>query len=249
MATPDEIPTDLTLEIGENLSPDRFMAAARAFFGYVQEVAEAVEGDGEHVHWTVRVREGSHLIGVAPVQPAIQAGMLAAIYTKAETGLSILASGRSSEAGLSDTAMKHLRVLSELTDATHGKPVKVNLWVRKKPVIVSPEVGRVVREDHKAAYNDYGTLEGRLRTIQDNGSVQLMLRDEMLGLNLRCYVSDDLLPTAFVNFRKRVEVIGLIHYRANGIPISIEVSGIDPLPDDDDLPTPEEVRGLLRVAG
>ncbi len=249
MATPDEIPTDLTLEIGENLSPDRFMAAARAFFGYVQEVAEAVEGDGEHVHWTVRVREGSHLIGVAPTQPAIHGGVLAAIYTKAESGLSLLASGHSSEAGLSENAMKHLRVLSELTDATHGKPVKVNLWVCKKPVAVSPEVARVVREDHKAAYNDYGTLEGRLRTIQDNGSVQLMLKDELLGLNLRCYVGDDLLPTAFANFRKRVEVAGLIHYRANGVPISIEVSGIDPLPEDDELPTPEQVRGLLRIVG
>ena len=46
-ATPDQIPTDLALEIGENLSPDRFMAAARAFFGYVQEISSVVAPEGE----------------------------------------------------------------------------------------------------------------------------------------------------------------------------------------------------------
>jgi hypothetical protein len=39
MATADQIPTDLTLEIGEAVSPDKFLVLAKAFFGYVEEVA------------------------------------------------------------------------------------------------------------------------------------------------------------------------------------------------------------------
>lgn len=246
MATPDEIPTDLTLEIGENLAPDQFMAAARAFFGYVEELA--APDDGEPIKWVVRVREGSHLIGVMPQTSNPPLGALAAIYRRAETGIAMLAEGRVSDAGLSEGAMKHLRVLSEMTDATRGKPVRMNLWVKKRPVAVGPAIGHAVREDHRAAYNDYGTLEGRLKSIQDNGSIQLTLRDDLLGLNLRCYVSDDLLDQAFANFRHRVEVSGIIHYRANGVPISIAASGIEPLPDDSELPSPDEVRGLLRAA-
>lgn len=248
MATPDEIPTDLTLEIGENLAPDRFMAAARAFFGYVQEIVDVVPAGGEPVQWVVQVREGSHLIGVAPRMAQTPPGVLAAIYNKAETGLQMLASGRVADAGLTDAAMKHLRALSEMTDGTTGKPVDVRLWVRKRPVTVNPEVATAIREDSKASYKDYGTLEGRLRTIQDNGSLQFMLKDELLGWSLRCYMSDELLQRAFDSFRKRVEVTGLVHYRANGTPISIEASYIDQLPDDADLPTPADVRGLLKEA-
>ena len=247
MATPEQIPTDLTLEIDENLPPDRFIAAARAFFGYVQEITDA--DDAEGVHWIVKVREGSHLIGVAPQGSHAPPALLASIYRRAESGLTMLAEGRVAESGLSESAMKHLRVLSEMTDASHGKPVTMNLWVQKRPVAVGPAVGHAVREDHRAAYNDYGTLEGRLKSIQDNGSIQLILRDDLLGWNLKCYLSDELLGQAFENFRHRVEVSGLIHYRANGVPISIAVKDIDPLPDDDDLPTAEEVRGLLRAVG
>ena len=47
-------------------------------------------------------------------------------------------------------------------------------------------------------------------------------------------------------FRKRVEVSGIIHYRKNGMPISIEAEQIIALPDDSELPTAEDVRGILR---
>ena len=55
------------------------------------------------------------------------------------------------------------------------------------------------------------------------------------------------LQDAFANFRKRVEVSGVIHYRRNGTPISVEVEAIDPLPEDSELPTSNEVRGLLKA--
>ena len=61
MAKKEEIPTDLTLDIGGDLAPDEFVTAVRNFFGYVREVAEAQEGDGAKIDWTVKVREGSSL--------------------------------------------------------------------------------------------------------------------------------------------------------------------------------------------
>jgi len=41
-ATPADIPSDLTLEIGRNLSPEKFVATVRAFFGYVREVSKTL---------------------------------------------------------------------------------------------------------------------------------------------------------------------------------------------------------------
>jgi hypothetical protein len=47
---------------------------------------------------------------------------------------------------------------------------------------------------------------------------------------------------------KQVEVFGLIHYRKNGTPISIEAEHIVRLPDDSELPTAEDVRGILAIS-
>lgn len=247
MATPDQIPTDLTLEIGENLSPDAFVAAARAFFSYVDEVSKSVSADGETVDWTVRVREGSHLIGVTPA--SLGAPVPLAIYHAVAAGVGALAEGRLGDTRLSETALRNLRVLSEFTDGTRGKPVPMKIWVQRKPLTVNPEIAHVIREDQKVAYEAYGTVEGRLRAIQDRGSVTLQIKDDLLGLTVACYVKDDLLPTAFKSFRRRVEVTGLIHYRRNGSAASIEASSIVQLPEDSELPGAEEVRGLLRVVG
>jgi hypothetical protein len=62
MAKAIDIPTDLTLDIGGDISPDDFVAAVRNFFGYIKEITEAQEGDGSKIEWAVKVKEGSSLI-------------------------------------------------------------------------------------------------------------------------------------------------------------------------------------------
>ncbi len=57
MATPDQIPTDLTIDLGDNLSPEEFVAAVRNFMGYVAEITDAQKGDG------ARKGEQPHLSG------------------------------------------------------------------------------------------------------------------------------------------------------------------------------------------
>jgi hypothetical protein len=248
MASKDDIPSDLTLELGEDFTPDKFMAAARAFFGYVEECARMVAPtDGKTPDWTVAVREGSALLAVVPNR-ATPLEVLAPIYIKAATGARALARGSIDDSGLSEPAIKHLKTLSELTEVKHKVPKVVRLWVRREPIIVGPDIARVVKEDWRADYKDYGTIEGRLRTIQEAGSLQFMIRDEQIGQTVRGYFPEDMLQRAFDNFRRRVEVSGVIHYRRNGTPISIDATDIEALPEDSDLPTAADVRGLLRAS-
>jgi hypothetical protein len=246
--TPDQIPTDLTLEIGENLSPERFMAAARAFFGYVQEISQALAPDAEPIRWIVRVREGSALLAVDPC-PNVPPEVARRIYIRTERGLLHLIDHDIEGSGLPEPALKHLRTLSEMTEAGPNKvaPVPMRVWVQKKPISLQPTIASVIREEWRADYNDYGTIEGRLETIQEShGTLQFYIRDALLRQRVRCYFPEELLPTVFDTFRKRVEVSGVIHYRKNGTPVSIEVEHILGLPDDSELPTAEDVRGLLR---
>ncbi len=244
MATPDQIPSDLTLEIGTDLTPDAFLAAARHFFGFVQEVA--AEACGKSVGWTVKVREGSNLIAVFPDSLAA-ADQLAAIYSKFRDGARALMAGDVDGAQLGDKALAHIKGLSQLT-ASKKQAVTMRFWVEKRPVDLGPKIAEAIQEDWRSDYQDFGTVEGRLQAIRESGNtLKISVRDLLYPRPIDCLLPETMVEETLAKFRKRVEVSGLIHYRKSGAPTSIEVSSIDVLPDDDDLPTPDDVRGILAV--
>ncbi|MFM9863973.1 MAG: hypothetical protein ACKVRO_10230 [Micropepsaceae bacterium] len=244
---PKEIPSDLTLEIGAEVSPNQFLAAVRAFFGYVEEVGRLMAPEGEAPAWLVHVREGSALVGVEPA-PSADPAIVRAVYARSEHGIKHLLNGDIEGSGLNEPALKCLRVLSQITgDGTKDRGLPVKVWVRRKPIVVDRSIARTIQEDWQSAYTDFGTIEGKLQAIHDRGKLEIHVRDAMFKQLVRCTFSEEMLPRVFESFRKRVEVSGLIHYRKNGTPISIEASDLATLPDDDELPTAAEVKGILRV--
>ena len=245
MATPEQIPTDLTLEIDGNLSPDQFIMAARAFFGYVQEVSKTISADGPTIDWVVRVKEGSQLIGVDP-GPNAHVVTVRAVYASIKMGVSKLADGTIGDDNFSETAIKHLKTLTDIAARSNDRTTPIRLWVQKHPTFLGSKIADTIREDWRGNYKDFGSLEGRLEVIQDRGRIQLRLRDYFFEQNVKCTIPEGMLEKAFQFFRQRVEVYGLIHYRKTGNPINIEVKTIDRLEGDVDLPTLDDVRGLLR---
>jgi len=247
MATPDQIPTDLTIDLGDDLSPEEFLAAARNFMGYVMEITEAQRGDGADVSWVVRVKEGSYLLGVEP-DPSAPPSRVAMIYNQADFGAVALARGDIAGAGLSEKAIGHLKSLSDLTTKRqNGKGI--NLWVRKKPIGIGAGIAKFVREDWESDYHDFGTIEGRLEAIIDAaGSLKIRIKDFLYPKAINCVVPEKLVQSVLDSFRRRVEIEGRIHYRKDGTPISIEAAIIDVLPEDNELPTADDVRGIMGSA-
>ena len=90
-----------------------------------------------------------------------------------------------------------------MTEAGPNKapPVPIRLWVEKKPISFEPTIASVIREEWRADYNDYGTIEGRLEAIQEtHGTLQFYIRDAMLRLRVRCYFPEGFFPTCSKNF-------------------------------------------------
>ncbi len=247
MATVEQIPTDLTVDLGDALSPEEFLSAVRHFLGYVAEITEAQSGDGADVGWTVRVREGSSLVGVEPSQNA-PSSRLAMIYQKAEFAAVALAAGDAQGAELTDKAVGHLKALSDLS-SKRPNGMGIRIWVQRKPIVIGPSIAKTVRDDWETDYRDHGTLEGRLEAIRDaSGSVKIAVKDFLFPKSIVCSVPESLLEKALGSFRKRVEIEGLIHFRRDGTPISIEAQNIEILPEDDELPSAADVRGIMAVA-
>lgn len=245
VATPETIPTNMTLELGDDLTPAAFMDAARAFFGLVDEITKSLDGP-QRIEWVVRVKEGSALLGVEPIGSASPIAVHQ-VYRKLARSWEALESGRIDSADLSEAGVRHARVLSDLVVGRQHSPTPVRLWIEKKPVQVSAAPSNAIREFLEIDYHDYGTAEGVLDAIRERNKLEITVFDAPLKQRIKCYVPEDLLPEAMASFRKRVEVRGLIHYRKDGTPISIEVEAIDPFPDTDDLPSARDVRGIMRV--
>ncbi len=215
--------------------------------GYVAEITDAQKGDGADVSWTVRVREGSALVGVEPNVGAPQS-RLAMIYNMAGYGPVALARGDIAGAGLSEKAINHLKSLSDLV-SKHKNGKGVNLWVKRKPIGIGVGIAKIIREDWETDYHDFGTIEGRLEAIQDaSGSLKIRVKDFLYPRAINCIVPERMIDHVLGSFRKRVEIEGRIHYRRDGTPISIEAQVIDVLPEDSELPTADEVRGIMAGA-
>ncbi len=245
MATPDQIPTDLTLEIGVDLTPEAFLATSRHFFGLIKEIA--LDSGEDAIGWHVSVKEGSNLIALEPDQLAATA-QIEAVYEKFSASTRFLMAGDIDAAELSDAALSHFRQLSQLT-ISKKQPTPMKFWVKKEPMTLGPRIAEVIREDWRTEYSDVGTIEGRLQAIQESGgSLKIKIKDPLYAKAIECALPEDMIEDALATFRKRVEVSGLIRYRKNGNPVSIQVSDIEVMPDDDDLPTAEDVRGILAAS-
>ena len=100
--------------------------------------------------------------------------------------------------------------------------------------------------DFKPTYWDYGSIEGTLHAIQDRaGNLEIRVQDLLWTRAIKCLIPEEMLEEALRLSNHRVELFGEIHYRRDDTPDSIRVNRLEQFPNDDDLPTIEEVRGLL----
>lgn len=243
MATVGDIPTDLALEIGDDLEPTRFIAAVRAFFDLANELAQFPSQDGIP-HWRVKVSEGSNIVALY-ASPTIRESVLSAALQRICDGTEAIVSGELDSAVLSEKAVDCARRLSELTKSGDRK-VPMRIWVSRRPIEYGPQVAERVREEKASAYNDFGTIEGTLKVIADqSGALEIRIYDPLWGRPIPCKTSEDQIEDAIRGFRKRVEVSGMIHYNHKGRPTSIRVDTLTLLPDDEELPKISEVAGIL----
>ena len=95
---------------------------------------------------------------------------------------------------------------------------------------------------------DWGTIEGKLWDIKEKGSLKFMVEDNLTHRSAECIFDEDALDDVQDAFRHRVSVTGVIRYKANGEPVSIDVEELYVFPEEHELPTIAEMMGILREA-
>jgi hypothetical protein len=115
-------------------------------------------------------------------------------------------------------------------------------------VELTPGIRKAVRQTLEGKFRAIGSIEARIESLSAHDppyscTAWTLLRNEPI----RCYLSDDdeLVALAHRHFQERVTLRGVLRSRADGEVTSMRVYRIEPFPADDDLPTVDDIRGLM----
>jgi hypothetical protein len=248
LAVKSDIKTDLTLEIaGKTVTPEKFIRSVRSFFAILKEVTSEVAGKQEAIQWVVQVSEGSNLVGVDPL-PGYSPAIVSRIMTAVSDGIGTMEDRATTPKYFTERAIRSLRDLADVSGTTADDDTTVRVWVKRHPLPVTHKSVAHVAELLESGHEDYGSIEGRLRTVSDKGGLHFVVKEPVINHEVRCFIPEGLIETAVANFRHRVEVYGRIKYRKDGKPVSIDVDDIIPFPPKEELPSYRDVRGILRDA-
>jgi hypothetical protein len=94
--------------------------------------------------------------------------------------------------------------------------------------------------------SDMGTVEGRLEELNIHGRRRFVIFDELTGQRIECHFGHRIaIDDITRGVERRVAVTGEIRSRESGEIVSVIATGIEVFPPDDELPTADDVRGIL----
>jgi hypothetical protein len=219
---------------------NEFRRSVENFFEMIEDITDSLYGTRKAISWFVKVEAGSNnLLAIAeqPDNPEIRPKE---VSTTLKNGLKIIRGGARPD-NFSDRTLERLQSLADLSE-DHGLDISINKQQ------ISSKIHRNVNNILRLAYSEIGTIEGHLRILAKRAEhLEVEILDEISERLIHCIISPAQLEDAKEAFDRRVSLSGLIHYRADGTPIRIEVEegGFFRFPFNRELPHHKDVRGML----
>jgi hypothetical protein len=244
MAEPNEF--ELKLD-AEEVSLSQLVSASSIFAALLREVSREYTGAERAVKWVVRVEPGSVKLPVRgrPTSDKVAAAAVPEIVAAIVGGLKTLSERPARPPFFNDQALREAKALANLTnDDLPGIAVKngtVGMETSKQLMTHVDEVLGAGRES-------IGTIEGKLEALNIHEKPQRFgIFDLLTDQRVDCYFGANVdLEQVLRGVGRRVAVSGIIKTRGTGERFSIDVRGLRVFPAEAELPSPDDVRGILR---
>ncbi len=236
----DDITTDITLEIDEDdISMGDYQKATDSFLNLIKEVSRQQSDGNKSSDWTVKVYSGSAGLGVMG-RGGIDAD---AVRHDVMSGLRLLAEGIR-PGTFTDKAIEHAKSLSLLFKKSVQPNVRI--WSkREESVQMDRNLAKQAANLLAPAYEEDGAIDGILEKVDAHGGYKFVVYDVIDERAVKCEVSEKDLAFALENFRQRVEVIGRVKYRKDGMPVAIKATRIISFPRPSEIPSLSDMRRML----
>lgn len=241
----DDTTFTITLD-GEAISIEDFWEIQRDVSILLEEVdKQAFQKDRRSIKWNVSsVSAGSVNLTFSgvPIYRTTEPEEVSFLIDKIQSGITSLSEKAERPQYFSDRALKNLELLSKKLD--NGIRV-LRLASTSKVVNITKAVASNVDELLGARYESYGSVEGLLDGIDIHRNPYFTLYTLLDDKSIKCYFDKKLQEQAISYLSKRVYTYGLIRSRRDGERISITVQEIELLPEEAELPSIEEIAGIL----
>lgn len=241
----NKITTEITLELDEEvISIADYQKASQSFLNLVKEVTKSSTSTKDNASiaaaWQIRIYAGSVGLGVVHNGGFNDSDVVKNIIIRALKQLS--KGDRPLE--FTDRAIEHAKNLASVYKKNISP--KIRVWAgQTESVLIDKNIRETADFLLLPAYEEDSSVEGMLQNIDSHNGLKVAVYDVIDGRSVSCEIPDDKLQIAIANFNKRVEVIGRVKYKRDGMPVSVEVSKIVPFPDPEDIPSLERMRLLL----
>ena len=231
---------------GAVVTPDTFRRLVSAFVDLLNAVTDKAAGTGKRTVWNMAVSKGSRLLIATAVADRATETVAKRVIKAIPDGLRRLEKGApASPAYFDQRALRAARELASMSK--ERKLTYVRFRADGSPIAVSQRsADTAVRllGQHQAL----GSVEGKLQTISERGSLQFVVFDSLYDKGINCFMDEAIMEQAMQAFRRRVIVTGMIQYDHESRPVSIRVDNIQVLKDVHELPPIKDLRGIFKKA-
>lgn len=239
---------------GPRLTPEKFEAAVKDFFAIISGVAKNVSGTYSDADWKVEVDAGSTIVRVRKSDDAHKATVsyrAEPIISAVQQGFIALSSGlRTPPPFFTRDEIRAVKDLAELIDKERKFVSTISIKNGDRPVFLSEELARTAEAILSGERQIcFGSVEGYIETFhrKENQPFTCYVREPIYRRSILCTFSkSDAEEVAYRAFRppKRVLAYGLIHYAKEGFPTRIDVDTVRIFPEEDELPSVEEIQSF-----
>lgn len=240
------------MRIGEGPTVDLpdFFRATGNFLGLLQEVDSSVaESKTGNLRWRVTTLQNnpSPLIGVTPVVARRRLSDTSERVEREVIGnvVSLTERGERNRF-LSDAALTRVEKLAKTTSKIGGAAIYTEVKDSfSLTTTISVKTLTQVRDLTSPKSISFGTIVGSLDTISVHNGLEFRVWDEETNRAVRCYLDTKQRSQAMELLGARVLVTGVVRADRYGRPLSMTVETFDSTSVPTELPSIEEMRGLI----
>ena len=237
---------DVAIELdADSVTAGDFQSALDSFLTLVRELTRQINEKLPQDSWRLTVQEGSQVVAMQPDKVKLTESVRAMIYGALFDGLESLEREAKAPKYFTERALECARALSLIAHGPRDQGTPVRVLSRQRSSAVTRATWINVSEILDWKYEDVGTVEGTLEVVSAHEGYEFRIYEPLWLRAVRCHFQEERLQDALANFKRRVEVQGLVRYTKDGLPVSVNVMNITPLPDPKDLPSFRAIRGIL----
>ena len=236
----------LTLE-GPKIPGTQFVTGINALFKLINVVSDDVMDTRRAVDWVVSVEPGSVVVHFDPEPGTALIDDVPKAIKFISDGLAHLEDGREDRPSyFNDDALKSAKSLANLVKVGRDELSRVRVDFSERRQTLSKRAVATVDAMFQVHRSTFGSVEGYLQTITSRGKYQFRIYDRLTDHPVTCFFPNELKQEVLKAFDKRVQAYGMVNYRKEGKPSSINVEDFKVFASSDELPSFSDIIGIYK---